>query len=200
VHQRGPRWDEGGDPSTYSASSPQCAADRAARLAPDGGPFRRFFEDSTWIAAVAGSNPATSSLGGTSTLSTRAAAAMARCGVNLVGLDQLVPEDPRLAALVWSWAKDAFTAANASGCGYQGADTRWHAGDCGTARRAACATGDGGFVVSPKAIGWHEAAQECASLGFVFTAPVNGLRNDLLAAAKGATAEVWVHAAAPQAS
>ena len=32
------------------------------------------------------------------------AAAMSRCGVDIIEMDQLLPKDGRLASLVWSWA------------------------------------------------------------------------------------------------
>lgn len=183
VHQRGPQWDEGGDPTGYSVASPACAEDRA-----DVGVLRRYFEDSTWLTEVVGK---------TTSISPEAAAAMVRCGVDLIGFDQLTPDDPRLAALVWSWTEDAVSS---SGCGYQGADTRWNVDDCGARRRAACASGDGSFFVSPKAIRWDRGASTCASLGGTFAAPANGLRNEQLAMAKGVP-EVWVNATlTPQAS
>lgn len=195
VHERGPRWDESGDPTGYSPA--QCARDLDARAKAGGNVFRRYFEDSTWVAAAVGSNPVTSSLGGTSTISPEATALMVRCGVNLIGFDQLTPEDPRLAALVWSWAEDQ-PAAGARGCAYQGGDTRWRLdGDCRTKRVAACVSSDGAtWSVTRKAVRWDRAARECASAwpGSRFAAPPNGLRNAQLAAAarSSPSAEVWV--------
>src|SRR3954469_13094106 len=59
----------------------------------------RYYEDSTWLSStVDGGEP-----GG---LTPEIAAAMARCGVDLFGFDQLLPRDGRLDALVWSWAPD----------------------------------------------------------------------------------------------
>ena len=88
VHERGPAWTEGGDPSTYNDN--KCQSDVAAH-----GPstFRRLYEDSTWLAVM---------LSGTDTapFSPQNTADMVRCGVNIIGMDQLTPQDPRLAALV----------------------------------------------------------------------------------------------------
>jgi hypothetical protein len=190
VHERGPQWDESGDPTTYAdPGSTQCATDTAHA----GTRFRRYFEDSTWVAAAAGSNPVTSSLGGTSTISPEATALMARCGVNIIGFDQLTPEDSRLAALVWSWAPEQ-PAAGASGCAYQGADARWRLDtDCGTRRVAACVSSTGVWSVTTRPVRWDHAARACASSfpGSTFAAPPNGLRNAQLASV-ARSAEVWV--------
>lgn len=48
VYERGPTWDEHGDPSAYDAK--QCSADSAVRLKDTS--FRRYYEDSTWLAAT----------------------------------------------------------------------------------------------------------------------------------------------------
>jgi hypothetical protein len=191
VHERGPHWDESGDPTTYSGA--QCARDLDARANAAGTVFRRYFEDSTWVAATAGSNPVTSSLGGTSTISRDATALMVRCGANLVGFDQLTPEDPRLAALVWSWAPDQ-PAAGTHGCAYQGGDTRWRLDtDCGTKRVAACTSASGVWSVTTRPVRWEQAARACAASfpGSTFAAPPNGLRNAQLATA-ARSAAVWV--------
>src|SRR3954464_13861934 len=77
----------------------------------------RYHEDSTWLGAtVDGGEP-----GG---LTPPIAAAMARCGVDLLGLDQLLPRDGRLDALVWSWARDE-PRAGAGDCAAMGPDGRW---------------------------------------------------------------------------
>src|SRR6185312_16004608 len=61
----------------------------------------RYFEDSTWLTTAA-ANVGQSSVDDGITPAT--AAAMTRCGVDLISMDQLQPGDERLAALVWSWA------------------------------------------------------------------------------------------------
>jgi hypothetical protein len=185
VHERGPAWDEHGDPDGYGDS--QCAQDRAARQA---GKFRRYFEDSTWVAATAGSNPITSSLGGTSTITPEATALMVRCGANIIGLDQLTPDDPRLAALVWSWAVDEPAS---GGCAYQGADGRFRSDGCDRQRHAACVDGIGAWHVSTAAGPAASAADACAADGFRFAVPANGLRNQMLLEAKAPdVTEVWL--------
>jgi hypothetical protein len=194
VHERGPQWDEHGDPSAYS--NQQCVEDSAARRTDSS--FRRYFEDSTWVAATAGSNPATSSLGGTSTISTSATKQMVQCGVNIIGFDQLVPEDPRLAALVWSWATNEPRAAVDGGgsCAYQSRQSRFVAGRCSQRRAVACAMPSGSWRVTKARVDWSGAAAACAGEfpGSRFAVPANGYRNRTLATAKPAgTTEVWLN-------
>ncbi|HEV2075606.1 MAG TPA: hypothetical protein VGR10_05165, partial [Thermoleophilaceae bacterium] len=94
----------------------------------------RYFEDSTQLTNTAG-NPDDG-------ITPATAAAMARCGVDLVGLDQLGPYDGRLASLVWSWAP-AQPRAGAGRCALQRVNARWpfgrwFASGCGRPRQAAC--------------------------------------------------------------
>jgi len=194
VHERGPRWDEHGDPDGYSHD--QCVADSAARRADS--TFRRYFEDSTWMAATAGSNPVTSSLGGTSTITTTATKQMVQCGVNIIGFDQLTPEDPRLAALVWSWAPDEprATADGGGNCAYQSVKSRFVAGTCSDRRAVACATPSGAWLVTKARVVWADAATACSTEfpGSRFAVPANGYRNRTLGVAKPAgTTEVWLN-------
>lgn len=193
VWERGPRWDESGRPDGYSLTSSACAADRAAR---DGGPvFRRYFEDQTWVGAGAGSNPYSSSVGSNKRLDATAAAAMARCGVNIAGFDQLLPDDGRLEALVWSWAPGEPVATATSACAFQGTDGRFHDDTCTTPRRVACTSGPGSWAVTPTAVAWSSAASACTTTfpGSTFGVPRNGYRNDQLSAAKPSpSTEVWL--------
>lgn len=184
VHERGPKWDEGGDPSTYSIAD--CAKDSAHNLAHT--IFRREYEDQTFVTAVTGTNPTTDAK---RPVSRDNAALMARCGVNLVGFDQLRPDDGRLSGLVWSWAVDE---PNGHGCAYQGADTRFHIAACATPKAFACLSPQGTWKVAALPDSWDQGRVACAKVGrgYVFATPVNGLRNALLADAKGHLADVWL--------
>jgi hypothetical protein len=118
---------------------------------------------------------------------------MVRCGANIIGLDQLTPEDPRLAALVWSWAQDE-PPAGVGACAYQGADARFRSDTCRTRRHFACVDSASGWHVS-KASGRPEEGQKaCAKERMTYSVPANGFRNQLLAEAKAAAkvAEVWL--------
>jgi hypothetical protein len=64
--------------------------------------FVRYYEDSTALTNVVG--PPTGIATADDGITPPTAAAMARCGVDLIGLDQVTgPADPRFEALVWSW-------------------------------------------------------------------------------------------------
>jgi hypothetical protein len=184
VHEREPHWDEHGDPSTYDDAA--CTADKKERAA-DPGLFRREFEDSTWLTAMLGD--------GRNHLSTPATVAkMVQCGVNIMGLDQLTPQDPRLAALVWSWAKDEPAATGS--CAYQGGDGRFHAGDCGAPRQFACVDASSGWHVTAATGPQSAGAASCSAEfpGSTFGVPPNGLRNQLIVEAKGSpSTEVWLN-------
>ncbi len=184
VHERAPHWDEHGDPSTYDNAA--CASDVNER-AKDPLLFRREFEDSTWLTATTGD--------GSNHVSTPATVAkMVQCGVNIIGLDQLQPQDARLASLVWSWAKDE-PSSGAGDCAYQGADGRFHAGDCKDKRAAACVDAAGAWHVTAHAVKWDNAAKECNNefAGSHFAVPANGLRNQQLAQAKASpSTEAWL--------
>ena len=189
VHEREPYWDESGDPSTYNQDA--CNADRAARqqAQADGhGLFRRTFEDSTWLTAMLGD--------GTNHLSTpETVALMTRCGINVIGLDQLTPQDPRLGSLVWSWAPNE-PAAGAGDCAYQGGDGRFHAGACKDKRHFACVDAAGAWHVTAATAKWDKSGKLCGSEfpGSRFGVPANGLRNQLIVEAKGApSTEVWLN-------
>jgi hypothetical protein len=190
VHERGPRWDEHGDSSHYDEVA--CNADRAARR--DGATFRRYFEDSTWVAAMAGSNKATSSLGGTSAISVDATAAMVRCGANIIGFDQLTPDDPRLAALVWSWAPGQPQGSGA--CAEQRGDARFQSRDCSTSLPYACLDAAGAWHQTQATGPWSGGVAACAAEvpGARYAVPVNGYGNSLLAGAKRTDAsDVWLN-------
>jgi hypothetical protein len=164
VFTRGPKWNEGGDPTTYGHAD--CAADRAARETHS--VFRRWFEASTLLEALTDA---------TETLTPTATRRMVRCGVNLTGWDQLTPQDGRLRAFIWSWAPRGRQ--RPGRCAYQGVDGRFRAGRCDQLRHYAC--------VDPR-LDWHvtdargparRGPQECAAEfpGSRYGVPPNGYRN-----------------------
>ena len=111
----------------------------------------RYYEDSTALTAGAGDpdegiTPAT-------------AARMARCGVDLTGMDQLLPDDGRLEALVWSWATNEPSAAG--DCAIQRAHARWEARDCGEHHAVACRAQDGTWSVAVPAVPAVAAPARC---------------------------------------
>jgi len=182
VFQRGSTWDESGDPRTYSTNDPNdCSRDQRLRATDQS--FRREFEDSTFVSAATGSGPQPA-------MSPDDVALMVRCGVNIIGMDQLRPQDGRLAALVWSWAVNEPSAAGS--CAAQGSDGRFRATDCGSARPAACRTPDSAWHVTTP-VAWRESFDACAEQfpGSSFSLPVNGFRNWQLEGARSG-GSVWL--------
>jgi hypothetical protein len=110
------------------------------------------------------------------------AAQMARCGVDLLGLDQLAPNDPRLAALVWSWAEGQ---PDESGkCAIQTTTrgalrTQWKAVGCRRHRRPACRKKDRWLLGADK-VGKPDARAECRARDAKFAVPRTGFEAQLL--------------------
>jgi hypothetical protein len=88
----------------------------------------RYYEDSTWLtdgASYAGQ--ATRDDG----LTPATTSALVRCGVDLLGFDQLLPDDGRLDAAAWSWAPGEPRLGGGRRCVVQRpADGRWEARRC----------------------------------------------------------------------
>jgi hypothetical protein len=116
---------------------------------------------------------------------------MVRCGVDMIGFDQLHPFDPRLDALVWSWAPNE-PATTASGlCAHAGPDGRFRSGDCGVSRPFACVSALGVWSVAGPAGPWTDGSAACVAAGASFSLPKSGFEDELLkAAAPGG--DVWL--------
>ena len=99
------------------------------------------------------------------------AGAMARCGVDLLGMDQVEKTDPRFAALVWSWAPGQ--PKRARGCAAQ-FDGRWYALRCARRLRAACRTADGRWRVPSRVVRWSRADEQCRRRAATFDVPRTG--------------------------
>src|SRR4051794_30982453 len=127
----------------------------------------RYYEDSTWL-TTAGSNVGQTTVDDGITPAT--AAAMTRCGVDLIGLDQLQPGDARLAALVWSWAPGE---PHAGGCVVQGTDGRWASSACRATHPAVCRRADGTWTVTV-AVAASAAPAACRRAGGAFALPRTG--------------------------
>src|SRR3954451_1705612 len=179
VFQRGNPWDESGDPAHYNT----CSQDMSYRKSDTR--FRREFEDSTFVTAATNTAPSTA-------MSPDNVAAMVRCGVNIIGMDQLRPQDGRLAALVWSWAANQPAATGA--CAQQARDGRFAAASCGLPRPAACQSPTGSWRITSAAVEWRNAADECAVEfpGSRFAVPMNGYRNLMLELAHPGAGAVWL--------
>jgi hypothetical protein len=166
---------------------PECGG---VDLAGEGGVLRRYFEDSTFVNAAGSLAGATSPDDG---LTAETLGAMTRCGVDLLGLDQLVPGDGRLAALVWTFAAGEHDAPAGSCAVQRTSDGLWESTDCAGRLPAACRTLAGGWLVTgpgPRA----SAAGRCAEVGAALEAPRTGLDAQRLRQAQQAAgaAAVWL--------
>jgi hypothetical protein len=99
---------------------------------------------------------------------------MVRCGVNMIGFDNLVPFDERLQQLVWSWAPGE---PSRHGCGVQGNDGRFRARDCASVKPFVCHRGTTWHVTVRRGA-FAEGAHACAAEGLgAFSVPWNGYEN-----------------------
>jgi hypothetical protein len=118
---------------------------------------------------------------------------MTGCGVDLVGFDKLAFGDPRLRAMVWSWAPGQ-PRRTGGDCAAQRPSGRWTVAACATRRRVACATARGGWRVPAQRVRASAAAGLCARRGLVHATPRTGYEGQLLkaAAARAGRRSVWI--------
>jgi hypothetical protein len=152
----------------------------------------RFYEDSTFVsAAAAQGDPG-------HRLTVAGIRDMVRCGVNLFGLDQVNPSDPRLEAMVWSWAANEPITSDPGMCAFDGADGRFHSSACkGVRMRFACVDpSTGTWSVTKRAGTQHDGFKTCQREhpGSVFAVPGSGNHAQRLIDAKTAAGvtDVWV--------
>jgi hypothetical protein len=137
----------------------------------------RYYEDSTFVSAATSptETPAQHEAG---MLSPAKVASMTGCGVNLLGFDQILPDDGRLAATVWSWA-DGQPSARTGSCAIERPDGRWMTAACSGALPAVCRTAGGSLVVTGP-VAFAGAPSACRAAGGVFDLPRTGLENSRL--------------------
>jgi hypothetical protein len=121
------------------------------------------------------------SLAGQPRITPEIAAEMSRCGVDLLGLDQLAPNDPRLEALVWSWAPNQ---PGRGRCAVQTArsgkpSTGWRTATCAEARRPACRRGKNWFL-GAEAVAEKRGRAACRARHAQFAVPRTGYEAQLL--------------------
>ena len=113
---------------------------------------------------------------------------MTACGVNLFGFDQILPDDGRIAATIWSWAQDKPSRADGR-CAVQRPDSRWVTRPCSVSHWAACSTA-AGWRITQRAVPYADARRACQALGAAFSLPRTGYDNRRLRAV--ASGEVWL--------
>jgi hypothetical protein len=110
------------------------------------------------------------------------AAGMARCGVDLIGLDQLAPpDDARLTSLVWSWAQGQ---PKKGTCAVQRAKpgsllTLWKTRPCSKELRPACRKG-ATWLLGRKEVGEKKGRKACKARHAQFAVPRTGYEAQLL--------------------
>jgi hypothetical protein len=152
-----------------------CTNEHGAERPPYATKLVRFFEDSTWL------SPQTELTGLGSAddgLTPETVRRMVRCGVDLFGLDQVVPGDKRLDAFAWSWAPKEVSR---KGCATMDEDARWYRERCDAKLRAACLTDAGTWAVSKAAVPREALRGVCSALDAVPAAPRTGAENAALA-------------------
>jgi hypothetical protein len=144
----------------------------------------RYYEDSTQVSA--------NTSGTTDPVTAPLAARMTRCGVDLIGFDLLTRGDPRLAALVWSWAPGQPVPGR--DCAVQRGDGRWEARPCGEHHRVACRDATGFWKVPRGSVTARAAARLCGRPALIQGVPRTGYEGQRLKAAqtRAASGAVWL--------
>ena len=150
---------------------PEC--DRELSRATYGEKMIRYFEDSTRLTEEASAAGAAERR---DRITSETAARMARCGVDLIDLDQLVPQDPRLEALVWSWAPGEPSRGR---CAVQRVSKafpfgRWQSKRCRGKRAVACRKSSGKWIVSAHPTANRRARAACKERRASYAVPRSG--------------------------
>jgi len=123
-----------------------------------------------------------------------------RCGLGVIGLDQLSIGDARMEASIWSWSPgEPNNWEDNEHCAEHWANGRFNDANCGVERRFACQdmnTGD--WMITQQAGPWSDGETQCQNeLGanYEFQTPKNGFANEMLRGAKRALQleSVWVN-------
>jgi hypothetical protein len=146
----------------------------------------RYFEDTTLVSTLLDPKRAPAD---PEALTPAKVQRMTNCGVNLFGFDQLLPEDGRIQATLWSWDFGEPFVHSGWSCTRMNADGRWTSSLCDVLRPAACVDGDIWSVTAP--VVFADAAAACAAQGATFGLPRAGDQNARLHAAAGADG-AWV--------
>ncbi|MGH2953748.1 MAG: hypothetical protein ACRDK9_06955 [Solirubrobacterales bacterium] len=139
----------------------------------------RYFEDSTRLTEGASQVGAAERR---DRITAETAGRMARCGVDLIDLDQLVPDDGRFAALVWSWAPGQ---PRRGRCAVQRVSEalpfgRWRAKRCRGRRAVACRKPGGAWLAIARAVRPSKARAACRRRGARHAVPRTGYEVQLL--------------------
>nr|MBV6628723.1 hypothetical protein [Oceanococcus sp. HetDA_MAG_MS8] len=148
--------------------------------------YIRLWEDATFIGSF---RPLEAIDGGV-------AAQMQRCGVNMISVDMLQPQDDVLTGVIWSWAAEQPPVHDGQSlCAKHNASGRFEAIDCQTRLPVACTRNDGEYLIARTPVSWDAAAQTCTALSARFAVPRSASRSQQLVQRKtefGIT-ELWIN-------
>ena len=133
----------------------------------------RYYEDSTRLTEGASQTGAAEKR---DRITPETAGRMARCGVDLIDLDQIVPDDSRLEALVWSWMPGQPSRGR---CAVQRASEkfpfgRWRSKPCSGERPVACRKPSGKWIVVVAKTPSRRARAVCADRKASYAVPRSG--------------------------
>ncbi len=148
----------------------------------------RYFEDSTYVSSATDPTQ-TPDQAHAERLTPSKVSAMSRCGVNLFGFDQILPDDGRIEASIWSWAKNKPSTRDGK-CAVQQPNGRWITRHCAAKRRAACRHGRH-WKLTRHQVTFSNAWSACRSAHARFDLPRTGYANSLLRRSAGKVG-VWV--------
>ena len=177
--------------------------------------FVRYYEDSTALSNEIG--PPTGIATADDGITPPTAAAMARCGVDLIGLDQVTgADDPRFEGLVWSWQVNRPRPGRKGerDCAVQrqnvpidsalafpgsaGPATRaaWFDHRCARLHPAACRDTAGAWTIDPDRTRQRDARKACEAVGLTLGTPRTGFEAQELDEALAAAGErqAWIGA------
>ena len=155
------------------------------------GAVSRVWEDSTVIGGIGG--------GAQTAISASDVMDYFANGMNVIALDQLHQNDPRLEAAVWSWAVlEPNDFGGVEDCAVQVADGRWIDDQCILQNHFACRHAvHGGWAVSPESGRWIEGVSACSVLGadYRFSTPASSQQNQALSQARSQAGldRVWLN-------
>jgi hypothetical protein len=152
----------------------------------------RVFEDSTNLSDISGNSGLP--------ITAPDAANMTRCGIGAIGLDQIVPNDSRLAAQIWSWGTNEPNDAGGEDCAVQRHDGKFNDLPCSQRKIVACRDrSSNDWHLTQNDYMWTEAEEACLNEfpggDKTFSVPVNGYENATLHDAKVAANvdEAWIN-------
>lgn len=109
-------------------------------------------------------------------------------GANIVNLDDMITNDGRLEAAVWSWGNnEPNNYGSGEDCAHMRTDGRWNDNQCSNYYRHACKnTSNGSWALSTFTGQWTQGQSACQALGsqYQFAVPTNSKDNEALNAVR----------------